>query len=101
MKRNGQARIARVVHAMQPNLIRDIGHLVGAVGVDRLDLQWTVGLLPVGATPGAVAGLVIVVGRRRGSAVDGLAELAGKDFHDAVGVGVVVNRGAFARVPHQ
>lgn len=69
---------------MKPDVIRDIRHFIHSKGVGRFDCQGFY-------VPGFAS-------RRM---VDCFMELTGEDLHDTVGIGVVMDRRALARVPHK
>lgn len=84
MQRNSNLRRTRVMHAVQPNRVVDIRHLVCAMRRPALELQRE-RLAP----------------RPPGRLINSLGQLAGEDLENAVRVGVVVDGGAFAGSPDE
>ena len=68
---------------MKANLVGDISNLIRVIDSLFLDLQ---------RMDRGVSGFRLLV--------DGLGKVALEDLHDTVGIGVIVNQAAFARVPH-
>lgn len=73
----------RVVDSVQTNIIGDVCHLIHTQGGRGLNRQ------------GLISGVFLR------AMVDSLVKLSSQHFHDAVGVGMIMNRGAFLWVPYE
>lgn len=83
MKRDGYTVVARVMNPVKTNVVGDVSDFVHPKCLRRLDREW---LRFCTCFWGVVHRFV---------------ELSRQDLHDAMGIGMVVNRRALARVPDQ
>lgn len=75
---------AWVMNPMQANIVGDISHIVGLMSAFGFNHQRA-----------GLCGLLVW------GFIDCLDQLASEDFHDAMSVGMVVDRGALVGIPHE
>lgn len=84
MQRDSDLIAAGIVDPMETDIIGDVGYPIHSVGFGRFDTQ------RLGFPWFIFWGVV-----------DCFVQFPSQNFHDAVGVGVVVDRRSFARVPYE
>lgn len=84
MQGNSNLTAAGIVDTVKADVIGDVGNPIHAVRLGRLDTQ------RLGPARFLLWGVI-----------DCLMQLSSQDLHDAVGIGMIVDGGAFPRVPYE